>query len=90
MGVPGNFISADEQCRFYHKGKDGAAAANKPKDENICQSLLCTDGEAIEVGMEHIGARREDVFLCSPHGGVAGGKECASLDVWSTALDIRR
>ena len=47
-GVPGYFISADEQCRFYHKGKKGAASANERKEANICQSLLCTDGEAKE------------------------------------------
>ena len=47
-GVPGYFISADEQCRFHYKGKEGAAAANEKKDSNICQALLCTDGAAIE------------------------------------------
>ena len=47
-GVPGYFIPADEQCRFYHKGKEGAAAANEKSDESICQSLLCSDGESVE------------------------------------------
>ena len=45
--VPGYFISEDEQCRFYHKGKQGAAAANEGKDKKICQSILCMEGEAI-------------------------------------------
>ena len=46
-GVPGYFIPADEQCRFYFKGKEGAAAVNK-EDEGVCQVLVCTDGDKSE------------------------------------------
>ena len=46
-GVPGYFITAEEQCRFYYKGKDGAGAVNK-EDDRVCQALLCTDGERTE------------------------------------------
>ena len=44
-GVPGYFFPADEQCRFYFKGVEGSGAAEQ--DESICQSLQCSDGEAV-------------------------------------------
>ena len=47
-GVPGYFIPANEQCRFYFKGKDGASAANDPEDTTLCVRLLCTDGDNTE------------------------------------------
>lgn len=46
-GVPGYFIPAEEQCRFYFKGKQGAGVVNR-EDTNVCKSLYCTDGDKTE------------------------------------------
>ena len=47
-GVPGYFIPVEEQCKFYYKGKEGASAANDPRDPTLCQHLQCTDGQKTE------------------------------------------
>ena len=34
--------------RFYYRGKRGAAVATSPRDPELCQRLLCTDGDQVE------------------------------------------
>ena len=40
--------------RFYYRGKRGAAVATSPRDPELCQRLLCTDGDQVEAtGQRH-------------------------------------
>ena len=45
-GVPGYFITAEEQCRFFYRGAEGARAVEQ--DTEICSSLRCSDGRTEE------------------------------------------
>ena len=44
--MPGYFITAEEQCRFFFKGLEGAGAVEQ--DQSVCSSLKCTDGRRVE------------------------------------------
>lgn len=43
--VPGYFYTAQEQCRFFFHGKEGADIANPENDPLLCENLVCKQGE---------------------------------------------
>ena len=45
MQVPGYFYTAQEQCRFFYHGKEGADKANPENDPFICENLKCKQGD---------------------------------------------
>jgi len=47
MGVPGHFITAEEQCKFYFHGIEEATVANSPADNNFCNSMKCRKGNVV-------------------------------------------
>jgi len=48
MGVPGHFITADEQCKFFFHGIEEATIANSPADNNFCDLLKCRNGDNVQ------------------------------------------
>ena len=45
LQVPGYFYTAQEQCRFFYHGKEGADKANPENDPFICENLKCKQGD---------------------------------------------
>ena len=43
--MPGYFYTAQEQCRFFYHGKEGADKANPENDPFICENLKCKQGD---------------------------------------------
>ena len=43
--MPGYFYTAQEQCRFFFHGKEGADKANPENDPFICENLKCKQGD---------------------------------------------
>ena len=43
--VPGYFYTAQEQCRFFFRGKEGADISNPVDDPLLCENLICKQGD---------------------------------------------